>query len=346
MAELRVTRADLDGGARLLASTRARLSAAIADLALPDSSRLTEWQLTTLHALLAGLIRGIEDDLRSALAGHFGEEARGPLRAALTSAQLAIALPVLKEAGALDEPGLVSALLRRAEEHRLARASGETALLVELAGDGEEGLASEAMALLTAHSGRLDAFQEPLIGRVELSAEIEHGLVWSVAAALRRYLVVQHGVAAPAADEAIAAATWQWLARYDEGGTIDALSLRVARRLHELGRLDDALTVRALEEAGLPLFLAALAVRTGLDPASVWDILGDAPGRGPALLLRAAGLERRHAAVILLRLLDREEAVLPQLDRFDTLGDDEALQLLGLWRLDPGYRAAIARLAA
>ena len=81
MAELRVTRADLDGGARLLASTRARLSAAIADLALPDSSRLTEWQLTTLHALLAGLIRGIEDDLRSALAGHFGEEARGPLRA-------------------------------------------------------------------------------------------------------------------------------------------------------------------------------------------------------------------------------------------------------------------------
>jgi uncharacterized protein (DUF2336 family) len=346
MAEVRPNRADLDGGAHLLASARARLSAARADLALPDSLRLSEWQRTTLLALLARLVRGIEDDLRSALSRRFAAEGQEALGAALSSAQLAIALPILEEAGALGEPALIAVLLRRAEEHRLSRASGETALLVELAGDADEAIAAEAMSLLTAHSGRFDAFQEPLMGRIELPAELEHDLVWSIAAALRRYLVARHQVSAPAADEAIAAAAGEWLSGYDEGATVEALSLRLARRLHGAGRLDDGLVVRTLEDAGLPLFLAALAVRTGLDPASAWEILADAAGRGPALLLRAAGLERRHAAVILLRLLDREEAVIPQLDLFDTTPDGEATRLLGLWRLDPGYRAAVARLAA
>jgi uncharacterized protein (DUF2336 family) len=346
MAEVRPNRADLDGGAHLLATARARLAAANADLALPEAFRLNEWQRTTLLALLARLVRTIEDDLRSALSRRFASEGQETLGAALSSAHIAIALPILNESAALARPGLIAALLRRAEEHRLSRASGETALLVELAGDEDEAVAPEAMSLLTAHSGRFDAFQEPLMGRIELPAEIEHDLVWSIAAALRRYLVAQHQVAAPAADEAIAAAAGEWLAGYDEGASVDALSLRLVRRLDAAGRLDDGLVLRTLEEAGLPLFLAALAVRTGLDPASVWEILSDAAGRGPPLLLRAAGLERRHAAVILLRLLDREEAVLPQLDLFDTIADGEASRLLGLWRLDPSYRAAVARLAA
>jgi hypothetical protein len=87
-----------------------------------------------------------------------------------------------------------------------------------------------------------------------------------------------------------------------------------------------------------------LAVRSGLGQDSVWEILSEPAGRGPVLLLRAAGVGRNEAAAILLRLdEDRAEA---QLDRFDTIDEAEAAALLSLWRADPGYRAAIARLAA
>lgn len=333
---------ELDGGARMLASVRTRLSAAAADLALPEAHRLGDGQRRTLSALYAGLVRGVEDELRAALAERFD----GSVSAALSSAHVPIALPILAGEAPFEDPALLSALLRRAEEHRLSRAGADAALLVELAGEEDEEVAAEAMSLLVAHSGRFDPFQEPLIARTELPADLEHGLVWTVAAALRRYLVERHEIDAPSADEAVAAAATALLGGYDEGQSVQALALRLARRLAAVDRLGDAVVERCLAEGGLPLFLAALAVRSGLDCDSAWEIFSEPTGRGGVLLLRAAGLGRDRTAAILLELGAGDDALASKLDQFDTLSEADAARLIGLWRLDPAYRAAIARLAA
>jgi hypothetical protein len=109
------------------------------------------------------------------------------------------------------------------------------------------------------------------------------------------------------------------------------------------GRLDDHFIVRALTEGILPLFLAALAARTGIDPEAAWEIVSAPAGRGVALLLRAAAVGRGEAGAILLAL--NEESAEVQLDLFDALDEVEAVAALGLWQVDPGYRQAIARLA-
>ena len=63
------------------------------------------------------------------------------------------------------------------------------------------------MALVIARSRRFDRFEEPVLAEAELPAELHHRLVWLVAAALRHYLVQQHGLAGvDAAIEAAAAA--------------------------------------------------------------------------------------------------------------------------------------------
>jgi uncharacterized protein (DUF2336 family) len=347
MSESRSSAEERDGAEQLLASARARLAAAAAELALPDRLRLSDRQRILVSQLLARLVRSIEDELRTALAGAFpGDEAEG-LRAALGSAHVEIALPILGPGAPLAEPGLIAALLRRAEEHRLQRqAGGDHGLLVELAGDGDAALAAEAMALLIAQSGRVDAFQEPLIARGDLSAELQHGLVWTVAAALRRYIVGRHGADPAAADEALAAAAAGLFAACDEGEGVDARSLRLARRLAETGRLDDSLAVRALAEGSLPLFLAAIALRAAVDLASAWEILSETGGRGVPLLLRAAGVARQPAGAILLALGGDEAAIAPQLDLYDATAEGEARRFLSLWRADPGYRAALGRIAA
>jgi hypothetical protein len=346
MSEVRPSGGERDGAAQLLASARERLSAALADLALPERLRLSDWQRATVSALLARLVRSVEDELRSALADAFLAEGQEGLRAALSSARVEIALPVLA-GGAFVDPALAGALLRRAEEHRLQRAAGgDNGLLLDLAGDGDEIVAAEAMALLIAQSRRLDPFQEPLIARTELPAELEHQLVWTVAAALRRYMIERHDVDPAAADAAIAAAASALLADYDEGEGIDARCHRLVRRLNEQGRLDGALPLRALGEGNLPLFLAALGVRSGLDSASAWELLSEPSGRGSVLLLRAAGIGRPEAGAMLLALAGDEAATAPLLDLYDATGGDEALRLLTLWRADPGYRAALVRLAA
>lgn len=333
--------------AHLLAAARERLSVALDDLRLPERLRLSEWQRTTISALRTKLVRRIEDELRSGLADIFVDEGQEELHAALSSAHVVIAESILEDVAASPDPGLTSVLLRRAEEHRLWRAgAGDNLLLLELAGDSDEAIAGEAMALLIAQSGRFDRFQEPVMARTELRAEIQHGLVWTIAAALRLYMIDRQGLDPVAADEALAAVTGRLLADYDEGESVEALSLRLVRRLRERDRLTDQLVSGTLFNGSLPLFLASLSARTGLDFASVWEIASEPSGRGIVLLLLAANVARDITGPILVRLGESEERFAAQLDLFDVTNQEEARRLLRFWQFDPGYRAAIARLAA
>jgi uncharacterized protein (DUF2336 family) len=342
-----------DAARRLLAASRERFSVAAVDLLLPPESRLSEWQRITASALLACLVRSIEDELRASLADRFSADEA--VHAALGSTRVEIAIPVLERAQALKDADIGTALVRRVEEHRFWKENGRSAdaMLGQFISDEDAEVAAEAMGLLIARGRRFDRFQEPLLGHTDLPADLHHRLVWNIAAALRHYLVGQHKLAPGAADAAIAAAADEVIASYDEGRTLDAVCLRLCRRLHASGRLDGGSLAKMLEEGQMPLFLAGLAVRSALDAGAVWEILSDPEGNGPALLLRAAALDRKAAASILYllnargRFFSDEEgdAAAEQLQVFDATPVDEAVGVIRLWQADPGYRAAVARLS-
>lgn len=352
MAEAGSSERKSDAARLLLAAARERFAVAATDLLLPERARLTEWQRLTAADLLTRLVRSVEDALRAPLAEHFGDHEA--VAAALASAHVPIALPILERAGALADRELGAVLVRRVEEHRFWRSAGEASdedLLFAFVRDPDAALAEDAMALVIARSRRFDRFQEPVLGHVDLPAELQHRLVWLVAAALRHYLVQQHGLAA--VDAPIERAAAEFVAVHDEGSGLEAVAARVARRLAAADRLDGALLARALRQGLLPLFIAGAGALSGLDGEAAWEILSDPRGRGPALLLRAAGLTREDAADILLLLSSRsrvfsgaegEEAV-EQLDLFDTLDPASARQVLRLWQADPAYRASVARIS-
>ena len=310
-------------------------------MAAADRSRL---------ARTADRLRG--GSLRTRLAAHFAGE--DSVSAALESAHVPIAAPILERAGVLGDQELSAALVRRVEEHRfwsLHRPAGRDDLLFALARDADEEVAGEAMALVIARSRRFDRFEEPVLTEAELPAELYHRLVWLVAAALRHYLVQHHRLAG--VDAAIEAAAGDLLARHDEGESLEGSAARLVRRLDAVGRLDGDLLARTIESGLLPLFLAGLAARCGLDAAAAWEVLADPQGRGPALLVRAAGLERREAARILLALNARGpvfsgaegDATELQLELYDTLDQPAAEEVLRLWRVHPAYRASVARVS-
>lgn len=344
-----------DAARLLLAASRERFTVAAADLLLPERSRLTDWQRLTAAALLMRLVRSAEDELRTGLAERFRD--RDALYAALSSTNVAIALPVLERAQALRDGELGTVLVRRVEEHRYWKENAASApaedMLVELARDEDELLAADAMALLIARSRRFDRFQEPLLGQTDLPAELQHRLVWMIAAALRHYMVQHHDVPPGAADEAISAAAGEMIGAYDEGRTLEACSMRLARGLFQSGRLEGPDLARSLEEGMLPLFIAGIAVRCSLDYSAAWEVFSDPEGRGPALLLRASGIGRKEAAHIFLALNSRGrffsglegDAAAAQLGLFDGTSESAAREVLRLWQVDAGYRAAIARIS-
>ena len=349
MSDQRLTKPQgKEDDARLLhAAARERLAVAAADLALPERLRLSDWQRTTVSGLYAKLVRSIEDELRVSLLQTGAIQAHEGLAAALSSAQVSIAGPVLERSAAQPDRGLVSALIRRSEEHRRARgrSAGEMPILIELIRGRDAPLAEHAMAILIAQSRRFDSFSEPVAARTELPAELEHRLVWRVSAALRHYMIAAHAFDPVAADRAIVAAAERLLAAYDEGDALEARAMRLAKRLHETSGLDDIFIERALLEGSLPLFLAGLAVRASLSHASAWEIISDPMARGPVFLLKAGGIERVHAVSILLTLAASEEEVPSQVDLFDVTHASAAIEALRLWQVNPGYREAIAELS-
>ncbi|ODU20739.1 MAG: hypothetical protein ABS87_09460 [Sphingomonas sp. SCN 67-18] len=348
------------GGERLLADAASaahgapeRLSAVLTDLFLPDAHRPTDRQRSVMTLLLAGLARQVERALRDALAPMFDAEAAPELVAALDSARTEIAAPILARARILRDRELVALLLARAEEYRIVsglRRIAEAGLdRIDDAAAADAADAEEA-ALLNAESRRFDRFHEPVIDSRDLPAEVLHRLVWRVAAALRDYMVRVQRIDPAMADGAAMAAANRLLSAHDEGEAIEAAAMRFARHLNGAGRADDAALVRALHLGRFALFVALMAVRAGIDHGAAFAMATD-PGIGRlALLLRAIGVADDAATGILFEMAAinglPEDRLAERIEDCRAIAPDAAGEAIRPWRLDDGYRAAMAELAA
>ena len=187
-----------------------------------------------------------------------------------------------------------------------------------------------------------------MVAATDLPAELQHRLVWRVAAALRRHVLLRGVVSEAETDRALVAAATATLAGYDEDDSLEGRAMQVARRLHQRRRLDDALIARAFAEGEATLAVAMLAARAGIDFPAAWEMVADPHGSRTMLLLRATGVRRGSAAAILRDLAAAGIGRLDAADRieaFDGLDPLDARDALRPWQADPGYRRAVAELA-
>lgn len=349
----------LASAARAADGARERLATSLVDLFLPGETRLSDQQRTTIARILGALVTAVEDEFRRRLIDTMDEAAQPELAAALATARIEIAAPILERGRLLRDHGLVAVLLRRADEHRLATAlsrigeyhGGEGSGLIDrLLDHRDPRVAAAAMALLIAESRRYDRFGDPVVARTDLPAELQHRLVWWVAAALREYMIERHALDPAAADRPLAIAATAMLSAYDEGETLEGRSFELASRLHRDGELDDVFLSDALSEGRLALFVAALGLRAGIDGDAAWEMVADPTGSRLAVLLRAIECSRAIAGDILVRLATaegrHEEQWAEHFGAFDLLDAERARDALRPWRLDADYRRAIAALAS
>lgn len=344
------------GAGRLLADAargghggRKRL-AVLVDLFLPESMRLSDYQRVTIKRFIVRLVGAVEHDLRQRLITSHAARFTPEILAGLGSARVPIALPLLQRARALHDVELVSLLLARVEEQRLSsllRRDGEETRLVEaLLADSDEAVSGAAMAMLIAESRRHFLFEEPVLARTDLPADLQYRLVWWVAAALREYLTRQHGADHGVADTALMDAAAASLSSHDEGETLESSAMQLAYALAERGRLDDSLLQAACQEGRLSLFVAALAVRGGLDFDAARGMALPPFGERLIVLLRALDV-RREVAGAVAQILSADDAdLIEQMSAYDDLTRVRALELIQPWQVDTGYRAAIAALSA
>lgn len=348
----------LDAVARAGSESRERVTGAMEELFRPSGLRLSDLEKSASLDMLGELIGAIDSELRCRMLAH-SELPLGPeFRESIASERVTIALPVLERAGVLNDLDLVALLLCRVDEYRLGAAlrgrDGEASggALDALLDDPDAAVADAAMAVLIAENRRNDRFDDPALAPAELPADLRHRLLWQTAAALRDYAAFAHDVDPVRLDPVFAASVPAILAAHDEGERLEAAALRLARLLQSSSALHDDVLVDALSCGRLTLYAAAIAARAGIDFEPAWEAVTGLDQSAHAVLLRAIDADDAVAARLLVAMTKARSGegagdhVAGLVEAWRALDVDDARAAIGVWRLDPTYRATIARLAS
>src|SRR3954452_9186713 len=311
-----------------------RLSTVRADFFLDAAKRLTEQERALMTAMLHCLVGDVADELRASLPRGWAaanDDSNLALIAALSASRL------------LDEPGLMSMLLRRADEERIASAATartgkrEARVLQGLVSHSNGNVSAAAMALILARGRRRDRFGQCLVAFDDLPQATAEALVHMVAAGLRAGL-------GQAPDAELTRAMGEVLARRDQGRSIDFLTATLVQLLDENAGLSDDLILAAAHEGEATFLAYVLARRAGIAAdAAIEELLSASPHRMMALF-RMAGASRTLSAGLLagvgdlLGVDDPAQAI----SVFDSMTDAQVSAARTWLATPPTYRAALA----
>lgn len=318
-----------------------RLAGVMDDLFLDDDARLDERTRLAVAGRLHQTIGGIEIELRRQASRLLAARGGTAQAEALLQGQAGSAAERLTAAGLLRDEDLIGELVAQVRHTLIAEAlpaaasgTDEASLLVRLAGVPDPVVATAAQALLAADSR----------GAALLPGDVQHRLVWWVAAAIR-----------PATrdadtDRAIAEAATRSLGAHDEGERVEAVAARLAAAIDARADEIAPLLLEALGDRRLSLFTAVLARAVGIDYEQARALVLEPDGERLWLALRAIRLDRPTIARIALTLSEADprrdiEAFADQLDRIAAVKPGEARLALAPETLDRDFRAAITALA-
>ncbi|MEO0412543.1 MAG: DUF2336 domain-containing protein [Pseudomonadota bacterium] len=347
-------------------AARSELTANIQDFFLNEEGRLSERERALMSDILVKLVHEIEMDVRQELASTIAKaDADMPdLLRLLGSDDISIAGPILQQCHALRDVDLIEIVKMRSDEHRMVIAMREDVtedvadaivdtssddVLEALIRNEDAELSRRAMQYLVAESKRKDQFQEPLLSRDDLPAELAYRMYWWVSAALRKRVLNDFDISEDVVDEAIQTSAKRAAGQQDEVNGAISKAMQLVRRLDAVGQLTIDFLIRTLRQQRINVFVAGLALRSGVAFKTAWRIISDRGFESFIVLAKATGIDRNEATVIVLLLAEaqnpaaarRPEVLNSIIDLYNSISTEKARSVLQVWQRDLGYAAAI-----
>ena len=345
---------------------RSRLVRILGDLFFETGSVLSMQERTLMNDILRQLIHDVEVTVRRSLADRLAVQSEAPrdLMKTLANDEIEVAYPVLIRSSVLQDIDLVEVVHHRTAEHQLAIAlregvsetvsdalveAGNDNVIVALLENSTSQISATTMEYLVQASQRVDAFQNPLVNREELSEDLARRMYWWVSAALRDQIIDQFQIDPDTLDDVIEDTVNELLDGHRDDSAATNKSAQLVQQLRQQQALTPRFLVQTLRQGEVELFERAFAELATLDVRLIRRIIFEPGGEALAVVCKAAGMEKADFASIFLRtrsarpgdkVVDPRE--LPRaMSFFDRVNFDVAQRMLKRLQRDPDFLFAL-----
>lgn len=350
-------------------TARSELVENVTDLFLSSGGRLNEHERVLMDDILTKLISSVEQKLRRELSIRLVDipDLSPGVAELLANDTLEISRPFLERSGALADEQLIEIVRNRTEAHRMAiaiRAHVSEDLSSEIIEHSDEDviealirnenaeISKISMEYLVAESRSYDRFQEPLLSRGDIPAELAYRMYWWVSAALRRKIMSEFSVDETRLDDAIEMATKAVIQNHDEEDNAMATALRLVKKLALERKLNVDFMLTSLRQDKVNLAVAGLSELSGLDVVIIWRAFRERTGESMAIIAKSIEMEREHFMKFFLLVLQsrsgnqgRATKMLNSiLSMYDTVDIKNAKAAVRYWQRDFGYQEALSQL--
>jgi len=345
---------------------RAELFAVMGDLFHDRSDILSAQERALMLDILEKLIGDVARDVKRKFALRLADAPGLPreLAVLLANDEIEVATPILLRSAVLQDVDLIEVIRHRSRQHILTVAmrrdlsgtvsdalveTGDRDVIRTLLENQDAGIAKVTLAYLVEQSKTVDEFQEPLVRRRDLPAELARRMIYWVAAALRQALLDRFDIDPATLDDRLEPLVKDEVREAVAEAEIDDAAAVLARALGAGRQLTPRLLLQTLRKGEIQLFEAMFAEMSGLRLRLITRIAYEPGGQGLAVAARGMGLNREEFATIYLltrRARNAQATFAPAdlgraLEFFDRLSHAAAETVLTRWRRDPDYLFAI-----
>ena len=354
-------------------ASRGELFAVMGDLFHAKNEILNAQERALMLDILEKLLTEVAREVRHRLALKLSDAPGVPreLAVLLANDEIDIATPILMQSQALQDVDLIEVVRNRSRQHVLSVAmrrdistqvtdalveTGDKDVIRTLLENLDARISRATLAYLVEQSKAVDEFQEPLVRRADLPADLARRMIYWVGAAIRQALIERFDIDPESLDDRLEPLLKEEVSAV-QGTTQDVDAADVlSRALGDARQLTPRLLLQTLRRGEIPLFEAMFAEMSGLRLRLVSRLVYEPGGQGLAVAARGIGLNREEFATIFL-LTRRAHAAQGgpggqrttfapaelgrALEFFDQLSNAAAETVLNRWRRDPDYLFAI-----
>ncbi|WP_169568894.1 DUF2336 domain-containing protein [Sneathiella limimaris] len=353
-------------------AARSQLFEDISGIFLEEEERLSQQERAHISDIMSKLIKDVELTIRIALSEKLSTSNTAPVElvSLLANDEIDVARPILVKSRVLLEKDLLEVIEFRTKEHLLAITErddisplisdmlieyGDDDIMEELIKNKDAQISREAMALLVEESKRVDSFQEPLLARYDMPAELAYKMFWWVSAALRRHILANFKIDPVELDQTLAHSAKELIEDEQVPDFGETHADRLAAHMASKNELNERSLIQILRSRQIRLFLSGFAIVSGLDTRTLSRFVYDKNAEAMAVVCKALGFERNSfSAVYLLTRrggasTDQTKMMKPAeleviMEFYDSLSQYDAKAILAHWKLDTAYTSAVEEL--